>query len=323
MKLKYSVIPLLLLCLAVGIYFVLTAGRMAVEKFVPNNDNDALASSETAGAGEQSNALNQSISPAIFRDISEQNNLLKVRGIAEAGVVLSILGNGVRRRQIRVDDDGIWEAEIDVSNDPVLGLSLSMFLEGSQRVNGDELLLRIMPPNEASDTSQNASIESQPPLILLTAPGGPPLVFSTPFGHLPSNQALTLSPIEYDDRGGVIISGFATRVGRVRLFGDGELIGESRISTDGRWFLIAGETLPLTPYKLRVELQEPDGALSDISVGFQRLPPNQKPEVSPYVVFSEDVWHVRRNLVGGGVQYTAIFSPDAVNNETTDDQAPQ
>ncbi|MEP6342913.1 MAG: hypothetical protein ABJ275_06310 [Maricaulaceae bacterium] len=323
MKLKYSVIPLLLLSLAVGMYFVFTAGRMAVERLVPDRDSETLASSEASGASELSNALNQSVSPAIFRIISERNNLLNVRGIAEAGVVLSILGNNERLQQIRVDDDGVWEAEIDVSNDPVLGLSLTMFLEGSQRVNGDELLLRIMPPNKTPDTSLNEPIESQSPLILLTAPGGPSRVILTPFGRLPSNQALTLGPIEYDDLGGVIFSGFATRVGRVRVFGDGELIGESRVSADGRWFLIAGETLPLTPYKIRVELQEPDGNLSDIRVGFQRLPPNRKSDVSPYVLFSEDVWHVRRNLVGGGVQYTAIFSPDAVNTETTAEEALQ
>lgn len=262
------------------------------------------------------NALNQSVNPAIFRVISERNNLLNIRGVAEPEVVVSILGNSERRRQVRVDKDGIWEAEIDVSNDAVLGVSLAMFLDDNQRVNGDELLLRIMPPSKETEISEAPPFigsSAQQPLILLTAPGGPSRVILTPFGRLPNHLGLTLGPIEYDDLGGVIFSGFSSRVGRVRVFGDGELIGESRVSPNGRWFLIAGETLPATPYKLRVELQESDGTLSEISIDFQRLSPNLDSEISPYVVFDDDVWHVRRNLVGGGVQYTAIFSPDAVN----------
>lgn len=308
-----------------GVYFVVTTGRLAVERLVPDSD-EALEASADQGSPLDEDALNQSVSPAIFRVVSERENLLSIRGVAEPGVVLSILGNGIRRRQVRVDDDGIWETEIDVSNDPVLGLSLTMFLGGDLRVNGDELLLRIMPPEDdevVDETLPPVAPIARPPLILLTAPGGPSRVILTPFNRLPSYEALTLGAIEYDDLGGVIFSGFSSRVGRVRVFGDGELIGESRVSPNGRWFLIAGETLPVTPYKIRVELQEPDGMLSDMNIDFQRLPPNRNADVSPYVVFNDDVWHVRRNLVGGGAQYTAIFSPEAVKSDLTNEVNPQ
>ena len=308
-----------------GVYFVVTTGRLAVERLVPDSDGAVEASADQDSPLDE-DALNQSVSPAIFRVVSERENLLSIRGVAEPGVVLSILGNGIRRRQVRVDDDGIWETEIDVSNDPVLGLSLTMFLGGDLRVNGDELLLRIMPPEDdevVDETLPPVAPIARPPLILLTAPGGPSRVILTPFNRLPSYEALTLGAIEYDDLGGVIFSGFSSRVGRVRVFGDGELIGESRVSPNGRWFLIAGETLPVTPYKIRVELQEPDGMLSDMNIDFQRLPPNRNADVSPYVVFNDDVWHVRRNLVGGGAQYTAIFSPEAVKSDLTNEVNPQ
>lgn len=321
MKFKFSILPLVLIGLVIGIYLILNTGRRAVERLVP----DAIEVSDEAGGDQNLSLLedpNRSVRPAIFRSVTERDNLLVLRGTAEPDVVVSILGNGERRRQVRADGDGIWDAEIDVSIDRVLALSLTTFLGENIQINGDEMLLRIVPPAVDTDADE-ASRQPQAggdllplglsrPLILLTAPGGPSRVIQTPFGFLPSREALTLNAVEYDDLGGVIFSGFSSRAGRVRIFGNSELIGESRVGTNGRWFLIAAETLPVTDYNLRVQLQEPDGVEENIEINLRRLRPGQNADVSPYVVFNDTVWHIRRNLAGGGVQYTAILSPESV-----------
>jgi len=197
----------------------------------------------------------------------------------------------------------------------MLVVSLATFLDESVRLNGDELLLRVVQPSAslAPDVSgiDNVSSDVRSPLILLTASGGPSRVIQTPFGRLPSVEALTLGPIEYDDLGGAIFSGFASRVGRVRIFGNGELFGESRVGANGRWYLIAGETLPIGAYDIRVQLQESDGRETNIQVQLDRMSPKESPNISPYVIFNDDVWHIRRALTGGGVQYLFRPSPAA------------
>lgn len=322
MKLKLIIIGVVALLFIAGGYFVVNTGLLS--------DYNAMPAPVVEAAGEgraddrQPNRLedpNRSVKPPIFRTILEQGNVLFLRGTSEADAVVSILGNGERRRQIRADEDGIWEAEIDMSADGILALSLASFLSEDLSFYGDELLIRATPARPsplvddaiASEIDIDDTIPNTPPaLVLLTAPGGPSRVIQTPFGSLPTQGALTLGPIEYDDLGGVIFSGFATRAGRVRIFGDNELIGESRVGNNGRWFLIAAETLPLGDYKLRAQLQETDGRETNIEVNIQRLPPGQNADQTPYVVFNDKVWHVRRDLKGGGVQYTAILSPDSL-----------
>ncbi len=318
MTLKLSIIGVVAAILALGGYFIVNTGLLSVYNVVPSGieQNGTVAASNLAKLDDP----NQSIQPPIFRTISEQENILFLRGTSEADAVVSILGNGERRRQIRANEDGIWETEINVSGDGILALSLTSFLDEDVSFYGDELLIRVIAPQAVIDdaskdeTERDSLIPNQPPaLILLTAPGGPSRVVQTPFGSLPSRGALTLGAVEYDDLGGVIFSGFSSQAGRVRIFGDDELIGESRVGNNGRWFLIAGETLPLNSYNLRVQLQEPDGTETNIVVNIQRLPPGQNAEITPYVIFNEEVWHVRRKLTGGGVQYTAILSPIAAD----------
>lgn len=315
MKYKFAIIPLGLVGFFIAIFLIQNVGRRVVENLVPE------AVDVTSEQGEEISRLedpNQSVRPAIFRTIVERDQQLSLRGTAEPDVVVSIIGNGDRRRQIRADSDGIWEANIDVTEDDVLGLSLTTFLDESAQVNGDELLLRVVAPEvEREDRSSDEILLNQKPpaLILLTAPGGPSRIIQTPFLRPPSQGALTLGTIEYDDRGGVIFSGFSSRLGRVRVFGNDELIGESRVASNGRWFLIAGETLPASAYNIRVQLQQPDGVESVIEVSLERLAPGLNAQISPYVVYNDDIWHVRRNLAGGGAQYTAIFSPDIVTKD--------
>ncbi len=306
-----------MLLLGLGGYFIVNTGLLSVYRVVPETSEFNSEADNAARAPLED--PNRSVKLPIFRTVSEQDNILFLRGISEPDSVVSILANGRRRRQVRANSDGIWDAEINVSADQVLGLSLISFLTEDISFNGDELLIRAVPPKAEFKSEpglevdgDNITSNNAAGLILLTAPGGPSRVIQTPFGRLPSRDALTLGGIEYDNLGGVIFSGFASRSGRVRIFGNNVLIGESRVSSDGRWFLIAGDTLPAKEYKLRVQLQETDGRKTNISVDIQRLAANENADQSPYVVFNDTVWHVRRNLTGGGVQYTAIFSPDGL-----------
>ncbi len=249
--------------------------------------------------------------PVIFRTISEYENggtrLLRINGSSEPNAVLIILNRNQRLRQIRADDDGNWTLDINVESEQIMVLEVVMFVEGSLNVRADETVFRVPVPSKSSEETYL----DKSALIMVTAPGGPTRIVQTPFGGSPTDGPLTMGPIDYDDSGGVIFSGTTEEEGRVRIFAGPSAIGETRVGAGGRWNFIAGNMLPLGEYEIAAELIKPDGVKARVSVPFERLPPSSNTELSfvPDVKYEPFRWQVRRQLLGGGAQYTAIFAP--------------
>lgn len=274
----------------------------------------------TSGA---SDAPDTGITPVIFRTITEygpqEARKLRLNGTSEAEAVLILLNRNERLRQLRADGDGTWSIEIDVTPDRAMVLEIVMFVDGGLNVRGDETVFRIPVPvsEEAEDDM------SKPALIMVSAPGGPTRIVQTPFGGSPTDGPLSMGPIDYDDSGGVIFSGTTEEEGRVRIYAGGAAIGETRVGAGGRWNFIAGKMLPLGEYEIAAELLKPDGVRARVSVPFERLPPSRKTDVSasdaPDVRYEPFRWQVRRQLLGGGAQYTAIFAPEEAESLIVDD----
>jgi len=253
------------------------------------------------------------ITPVIFRTINEYGpqNMRKLRlnGTSEPEVVLILLNRNERLRQLKAGKDGAWSIEIDVIPNTPMVMEIVMFVEGGLNVRGDETVFRIPVPVEES--AEEAVVK--PALIMVSAPGGPTRIVQTPFGGSPTDGPLSMGPIDYDDSGGVIFSGTTEEEGRVRIYAGGAAIGETRVGAGGRWNFIAGKMLPLGEYEIAAELLKPDGVRARVSVPFERLPPSRKTDVSasdtPDVRYEPFRWQVRRQLLGGGAQYTAIFAP--------------
>lgn len=249
--------------------------------------------------------------PVIFRTISEYESsgarLLRINGSSEPNAVLIILNRNQRLRQIRADDDGNWALDINVESEQIMVLEVVMFVEGSLNVRADETVFRVPVPSKSSEETYL----DKSALIMVTAPGGPTRIVQTPFGGSPTDGPLTMGPIDYDDSGGVIFSGTTEEEGRVRIFAGPSAIGETRVGAGGRWNFIAGNMLPLGEYEIAAELIKPDGVKARVSVPFERLPPSSNTELSfvPDVKYEPFRWQVRRQLLGGGAQYTAIFAP--------------
>jgi len=242
--------------------------------------------------------------PPVFRDIAEDNERLSLSGTSEPLAVMTLLNRGERLRQVRADKDGDWAFVVDVIPDQPMALDVDMYMESGLKFRADETVFRIPPPviGEGEDI-----VSVQSALILVTAPGGPSRIVQSPFAAPLTDGPLGLGPVDYDDSGGVIFSGTSGVPGRVRIYGDGAVIGETQISEGGRWFFIAGDTLPEGPYTIAAELSTADGAKSRVTASFARLLP-QDAIGSPFVVYGRNMWQVRRGLSGGGAQTTAIFS---------------
>lgn len=273
------------------------------------------------------------IAPTLFTDIAEFSDgvkkTLRLSGTAEPSSVVVILDNGERIRQIRSDDDGNWAVSLEAVDDRAMVLEAILFNEAGVTVRGDETVYRVVlpqPPRDEEETDENTKPsdtpaedslpledilpEIRPTLIMVSAPGAPSRIVKSPFGGSPTNGPLTMGPIDYDDAGGVIFSGITTSEGRVRLYTNDSVIGETRIGATGRWNFIAGRILPRGEHDIRAELISSDGALAEVSVLFELLPPTEaKSTPVPIVEFEPFRWQVRRELLGGGFQTTVVFAP--------------
>ena len=257
------------------------------------------------------NAAETGILPVIFRTINEYGSpaekQLRLNGTSEPESVLILLNKNERLRKIKADEDGNWGVDVRVEPSEIMVLEIVMFVEGGLNVRGDETVFRVPVPS--SETSED--VEPKPALIMVTAPGGPTRIIQTPFGGSPTDGPLTMGPIDYDDSGGVIFSGTTEEEGRVRIFAGPQQIGETRVGAGGRWNFIAGNMLPRGEYEIAAELIRSDVVKARVSVPFERLAPSRDSEVSsiPDIRYEPFSWQVRRQLLGGGAQYTAIFAP--------------
>jgi len=249
------------------------------------------------------------MTPVFFRTISEyglqEAMKLRINGTSEPNTVLTLLNENTRLRQFKSDETGNWDVVIDIDPDKALALEVVMFVEGGLSVRGDETIYRLPVPRQTDQSDFQL-----PALIMVSAPGGPSRIVQSPFGGSPTTGPLSMGPIDYDDSGGVILSGTTAAEGRVRIYAGGEAFGETRVGAGGRWNFIAG-SMPLGEYEIAAELIKTDGVKARVSVLFERLPPSQNSETSiiPDIRYDPFRWQVRRQLLGGGAQYTAIFAP--------------
>jgi|GEM_PF-2454254 len=273
------------------------------------NAQQATALNLQAG-NPQATDFNKTFMPASFKSIFEAGDMLMLSGIAEPNTTISILDTETALRQVKVGQDGRWATELSIVPDEIMELSLSMFLETGAKIVSDETAYRVPLPLIAADQIE---ITSPPALLLITSSGGVSRIYQSPFGAAPSSGPLILGPVDYDDLGGVIFSGSSDVPGRVRIYVDGNAIGDTRVAANGRWYYIRADTLAVGEYDIAAELTPIDSAPFRITVPFERLSPTlAKSANDSFVKFEPKRWQMRRGLRGGGGQYTVILSPDDI-----------
>lgn len=327
---------------------------------------------EEAGTPAQTTSA-ASLTPVTFTRVSEVvvegRTVLQISGLAQPFAVVVLLDRGDRIRQVRASAQGVWSAQIDVSG-PGMAIEAVLFegseaqpqgptnvpgtLESMTQIRGVETIFRLQrpadpdpdpePDSESSSLAERSALDSSEldiplvrldtgPLIMITAPGAPTRLVRTPFSDLPTNGAISLMTIDYDDSGGVIVSGQSGRPGRIRIYVGDAPIGETRVGEDGIWTYYDRLVMPFGTYDVRAEIvEDPLGAT--VSVPFERLPPlpaSPSDDGSLSVSFSPQRWQIRRSLVGGGSQSTVIFAPappplapqgDAEEDVTSDPGSP-
>jgi len=269
----------------------------------------------------ESSTTIEDVRPASFRQVSEyldgDARRLRLSGDAEPGAVIVLTDKGDRLRQLKANDLGQWGVSLDVNDGPMVIEAQLYAAEDMPGIRSEETVFRLPVPDNPDIAATNFVA---PALIMVSAPGAPTRIIQSPFGAAPISGPLSLGAIDYDDRGGVIVSGSSEVPGRIRLYAENNVIGETGIGVGGRWNYIAGNMLPRGEWEIRAELIPAIGApnapteTASVSVPFALLPPlsNQGDESGALSVnFQPLRWQIRRTLIGGGGQSTVIFSPDA------------
>ena len=299
------------LSLALGLYLAIHLNTQRGDDALP----DAPLTTDTTQKGAM-----YGYEPASFRQISEFMDQgvrrLRVSGQAEPETVVVITDRGERLRQIRVNDIGQWGLTLDIDDQPMV-LEAQLFpQENSPGIRSEETIFRLPVPDGPDVADANFT---SPALILVSSPGNPSRVIQSPFGGAPTNGPLTLGAIDYDDAGGIIVSGVSSVPGRIRLYAENNVIGETGIGVGGRWNYIAGKMLPRGEWDIRAELVPAQGSDAEpvsVSVPFALLPPlaasgDESGALS--VNFQPLRWQVRRTLIGGGGQSTVIYAPSGAD----------
>ena len=303
--------------LALAAIFLIFVQASSLLALAPD-DTDVVSESDSEVQNDpKAEPVENSLQPVYVRTISEYgsgtNRKLRLGGTSQPNAVLTLLNQNERMRQLKVDENGLWQAELDFDSNASLVLEVIMFVEDGPSVRGDETIYRLPVPT-SPDSDSGAALFSRPALIMVSAPGGPTRIVQSPFGGSPTSGPLTMRPIDYDDSGGVIFSGTTEDEGRVRIYAGGAVVGETRVDAGGRWNFIAGNLLPRGEYSVAAELIRANDERVRVTVPFALLPPVEDSAVTdtgfPTVIFEPFRWQVRRRLLGGGAQTTVIFAPD-------------
>lgn len=330
MRGRYILIVGAALTLAIMLYFVLDL-----------SDSNDVPETEANFMSEPVDRVMTGVQPASFLEVEEfqdgASSRLRLSGRAEPNGVVVISNLGERYRQIRVNELGQWDVTLDINEQPMALEALLYMTEEGVAIRSEETVFRIPTPRDDKDVDtelsqpSNADVgtdEAPTPdyktsaLIMVTAPGSPSRIVQSPFGEAPTSGPLSLSVIDYDYQGGVIITGTSSVPGRVRFSAQNAVIGETGIGVGGRWNFIAGRLLPrIRVINIRAELIPASGALNapedriSVTVPFNFFPLLQEEDTDGSGALSVNIdpkqWHVRRTLIGGGGQSTAIFAPNA------------
>ncbi len=244
------------------------------------------------------------IAPAGILTASGRGNEFVLSGVGVAGAGLSLQNGENVLAGTKVSPSGAWTFSFKSDHlVDTLVLDLLMATPDGNQIRSDQSLILV-------NTEQGA-------LILLTAAGANSRVLQSPFESLPQKDGFLVEAIDYDNSGGVIFSGTSSAKGKVRIYANNNLVGESHVDGSGRWSLIFGSIMPLGEYNISAELVADNGSAAiKLTLPFARMAPLFETEGSPKILVQKHDDHIQigRALYGGGYQYTVVYSDLALSD---------
>ena len=219
-------------------------------------------------------------------------------GRAEPGAEVRLLIDGETVATVGADARGEWTIVLEKPLEPgARELTLVEKLPDGREIPSDQSVIVVLAEREGA------------PLVVRREDGEASRVLQSPGGAAPASS-LTLSAIDYDGRGNVILSGGAGAGSRVKVLLDGSLEGIATADEGGWWSLKLGDLVPPGAYRLRLDEIDGAGALvARIELPFEREDPANIVIGDGRVVVQpgNTLWRIARKAYGAGIEYTIIF----------------
>lgn len=259
--------------------------------------------------------------PATTRDSESLPNFDVVRvnpkgdsviaGRALPGSVVTVLSGGKPIGNVTADNRGEW---VFVPTHPLPPgsheLSLEMAAPGQAPARSESIVVLVVPEKDKDVAGRPTTAPSQAlALKVPRADRGGSMVLQKPSGSN-DGERLTVDAIDYDDRGGLVISGRAAPNAAVNLYLDNRFIGRATADKDGQWRINPQTAIDPGTYRLRADQVDPLGKVAmRVEMPFTRAEPlaDMKPGTFVVVQPGNSLWRLARRAYGTGFHYTLIY----------------
>lgn len=152
-------------------------------------------------------------------------------------------------------------------------------------------------------------------------PGAVKAAADQPDPFRPQSGELSVTHVDYDDKGAVVLKGSASPGKKVRVRLDGEPLGEATADAEGQWNLTPEQTIATGRYELQAEEVGSDGtAAAKVALPFAKadnvddLPKPDRLVVQP----GNNLWRLAERIYGHGLEYERIFEANRDQIEDPD-----
>ncbi len=208
----------------------------------------------------------------------------------------------------KTDSDARGEWVILVQDPPLAPgqheLRVVQHLEGRAPVTSEQSVIVVVPPPAVAGT------ERQEALVVIDPPrGGTTLVQPPTAAGVARSGDLTVSTLDYDERGQMTVSGQANAGSNVRIYLDGKAVAEGKAGADGRWRVSPEQLVSVGQHILRAERLAPDGKPAQrLEMTFERAPMAAGGDGRRlHIVHGDNLWSIARAHYGEGTRFTVIF----------------
>lgn len=234
-----------------------------------------------------------------------------IAGRAAPGARIVLLNGGREIAKAEADSRGEW---VIIVQDPPLAtgqheLRVVQHIEGRAPVTSEQAVVALVPERPAESVPAKPREDT---LVVIAPQGGAATLVQPPSpAGVPKSADLSLSTLDYDDRGHVTVTGQAEPGTVVRAYINDRLVAEGAAGADGRWRLTPSVPIEPGKHRLRLDRLGKDGKpMARLELPFDRLvvaPASRSDGRRLHVVRGDNLWNIAHAHYGTGFHYTVIF----------------
>lgn len=223
------------------------------------------------------------------------------RGAPDATII--VRANGIDAAKEPISEDGEWAVYVNAPfSEGAVELTLEMIMPDGEVRRGEQVVIIAVPVRRG-----------EKPLVVLGEPGEPSRVLQNP-DEGDTTLVLTLDIIDYDAEGALVLAGKAVPGAGLRVYANGEPLGETRAGSKGSWTLKPDDPIRPGVYTLRIDQIDTSGkVIMRVELPFERAEPAEvlaavsKGGGRVVVQPGNSLWRIARRIYGSGFEFTIIY----------------